>query len=81
MNDCIRDLHPFLPFYPLFFDFFALQLPDAAVAFRLVSEPAHAVVITSGTLAPMISFASELGTDFPVRCEARHVIDVHKQVR
>ena len=33
------------------------------------------VVLTSGTLSPMTSFASELGLNFKVRLENPHVID------
>ena len=32
------------------------------------------VILTSGTLSPMLSFASELGTKFPIQLEANHVI-------
>eukprot|EP00198_Chlamydomonas_reinhardtii_P005175 XP_001694511.1 ATP-dependent DNA helicase [Chlamydomonas reinhardtii] len=34
----------------------------------------------SGTLAPLDSFASELGTEFHVRLEAPHVVDMGRQV-
>ncbi len=47
---------------------------NPAVTFRLVAEPAHSVVLTSGTLSPLPSFASELATAFPHRLEAPHVI-------
>lgn len=35
----------------------------------------------SGTLSPLDSFASELGTQFHVRLEAPHVVDMTRQVR
>ena len=38
------------------------------------------VVLTSGTLAPLNSFASELGVQFPIRMEAPHCVDVGRQV-
>jgi len=41
---------------------------------------ARSVVLSSGTLAPLNSFASELGNDFPIRMEAQHCIDMQKQV-
>lgn len=45
------------------------------VAFSRVTAKTHSVILTSGTLAPIESFASELGTLFDVRLEANHVID------
>jgi hypothetical protein len=47
---------------------------DPAVAFRAISSQARALILTSGTLTPMDSFASELGTVFHNRLEAPHVI-------
>lgn len=35
----------------------------------------HSIVLTSGTLSPMESFQSELGSPFPLTLEANHVID------
>jgi Rad3-related DNA helicase len=52
-----------------------------AVAFSEMAALAASVVLTSGTLAPLSSFASELGTPFPQRLEALHVIDVSRQLR
>ncbi len=43
------------------------------------SRISSSVILTSGTLAPMDSFATELGSDFQIRVEAPHVIDVAKQ--
>ncbi|KAA0152142.1 hypothetical protein FNF29_04010 [Cafeteria roenbergensis] len=45
---------------------------NAAVAFSPVQATAHSVLLTSGTLSPADSFASELGTSFPVRLSAPH---------
>ncbi|PNW78438.1 hypothetical protein CHLRE_09g397350v5 [Chlamydomonas reinhardtii] len=53
---------------------------NPAVAFRHLADKAHSVVLTSGTLAPLDSFASELGTEFHVRLEAPHVVDMGRQV-
>jgi Fanconi anemia group J protein len=56
---------------------------NPALAFReLVSENggARSVVLTSGTLAPLNSFASELGVPFPIRMEAPHCVDMDRQV-
>lgn len=53
---------------------------NAAVAFSDVVRSARSVILTSGTLSPMDSFAGELGTDFPIRLEANHVVDMRKQV-
>ena len=43
-------------------------------------QSSHSVILTSGTLSPLDSFASELGTDFKVQLEAPHVVDMAKQV-
>ncbi|PSC69785.1 Fanconi anemia group J-like protein [Micractinium conductrix] len=53
---------------------------NPAVAFRPVAEEAHSVVLTSGTLAPLEGFASELGTPFNITLEAPHVVDMRRQV-
>ena len=55
---------------------------NPALAFNDLAGPgaARCVVLTSGTLAPLNSFASELGVQFPIRMEAPHCVDVHKQV-
>ena len=36
----------------------------------------HSIVLTSGTLSPLGSFASELGVNFPVQLETNHVINI-----
>ncbi|TYZ67410.1 hypothetical protein PybrP1_000469 [[Pythium] brassicae (nom. inval.)] len=53
---------------------------SARVAFSDVARAARSVLLTSGTLSPMGSFAGELGATFPIRLEANHVVDMHKQV-
>jgi len=35
----------------------------------------RSIVLTSGTLSPMVTFASELAVKFPITLEANHVID------
>ena len=35
----------------------------------------RSIILTSGTLSPLVSFASELDTTFPITLEADHVID------
>jgi Fanconi anemia group J protein len=51
----------------------------SAVAFAPLSR-ARCTLLTSGTLAPLESFACELGVRFAVTLEASHVIDVPRQV-
>eukprot|EP00854_Cymbomonas_tetramitiformis_P002667 gene2667-3437_t len=58
---------------------FGLWLLNPAVAFAEVQKAAHSVVVTSGTLSPTASFASELDTVFVSRLEAPHVVNVAKQ--
>ncbi|RLN97186.1 hypothetical protein BBJ28_00007138 [Nothophytophthora sp. Chile5] len=53
---------------------------NAAVAFSDIVRQARSVILTSGTLSPMDSFAGELGTEFPIRLEANHVVNMRKQV-
>ncbi|GMF41298.1 unnamed protein product [Phytophthora fragariaefolia] len=53
---------------------------NAAVAFSDIASQARSVILTSGTLSPMESFAGELGVDFPIRLEANHVVNMCKQV-
>jgi len=53
---------------------------NPAVAFTDLTSSAHSILLASGTLSPMGSFSSELGTLFPVRLEAPHVINVRQQV-
>ncbi|KAJ1987309.1 Regulator of telomere elongation helicase 1 [Dimargaris cristalligena] len=44
----------------------------------LVKEGVRSVVLASGTLAPLDSFATELKIDFPVRLENSHVIETNQ---
>ncbi|KAL4100579.1 hypothetical protein PRIC1_008370 [Phytophthora ramorum] len=53
---------------------------SAAVVFSSVALESHSVILASGTLSPMDSFAGELGVDFPIRLEANHVVNMRKQV-
>lgn len=53
---------------------------NAAAAFDPVAKQCRSVILASGTLAPLKSFASELGTPFKFTLEAPHVIDVRKQL-
>ncbi len=53
---------------------------NAAVSFGEIAPVCHSILLASGTLSPLDSFASELGVPFPVRVEANHVIDVKRQV-
>ncbi|XP_054250330.1 Fanconi anemia group J protein [Indicator indicator] len=46
---------------------------NPAVAFSNLSD-VRTIVLTSGTLSPMDSFASELGVTFSIQLEANHVI-------
>ncbi|CEG39082.1 hypothetical protein L917_18991 [Plasmopara halstedii] len=59
---------------------FCIWCLNAAVAFSDLASKARSVILTSGTLSPMDSFAGELGTDFPIRLEASHVVNMRKQV-
>ncbi|KAF9960581.1 Fanconi anemia group J protein [Mortierella alpina] len=52
---------------------------NPGVIFRPLSMKTRSVILTSGTLSPMDSFASELQAAFPIRLEAGHVVD-HSQV-
>lgn len=51
------------------------------VAFDYIRKNAHSIILTSGTLSPMNSFASELQTTFSESFEGTHVIDMKKQVQ
>lgn len=53
---------------------------NAAVCFRDVSNKARSVIVASGTLSPMSSFAGELGTQFAISKSLPHVIDVQRQL-
>nr|XP_054773588.1 Fanconi anemia group J protein homolog [Lytechinus pictus] len=47
---------------------------NPAVAFTDFGNAVRTIILTSGTLSPMSSFASELGVAFPIQLEANHVI-------
>eukprot|EP00118_Oscarella_pearsei_P015777 m.145170 g.145170 ORF g.145170 m.145170 type:complete len:614 (+) comp38414_c0_seq4:1803-3644(+) len=47
---------------------------NPAVAFSYVGSVSRCIVLSSGTLSPMNTFASELGAEFPLSLEANHVI-------
>lgn len=53
---------------------------NPAVAFAALKEEARTVILASGTLTPMTSFAGELNMEFPIRLEAQHVIDTSRQL-
>ncbi|KAL1532620.1 DNA helicase [Salvia divinorum] len=59
---------------------FSLWCLIPAVVFKGIVESAQSVILTSGTLAPLNTFSSELGIDFGSRLEARHIIDIKSQV-
>lgn len=48
---------------------------NPAVTFAPIAAIARTVILTSGTLAPLQSFESELGVSFPCKLEAPHIID------
>ncbi|KAI9486606.1 MAG: helicase C-terminal domain-containing protein [Benjaminiella poitrasii] len=47
---------------------------NPAILFNNMIEDTHSVILTSGTLSPLNTFAAELGTSFPGELEANHVI-------
>ncbi|XP_020272956.1 Fanconi anemia group J protein homolog isoform X2 [Asparagus officinalis] len=53
---------------------------NPSVVFRDIAHLCLSVILTSGTLSPMGSFASELGVQFEACMEAPHVIDVESQL-
>lgn len=53
---------------------------NAAVAFRDLKLQCHSVLLTSGTLSPLATFAADLDATFDVKVEAMHSVDVEKQV-
>ncbi|ORZ11058.1 helicase C-terminal domain-domain-containing protein [Absidia repens] len=48
---------------------------NPGVIFEELSSITHSMILTSGTLSPLDTFASELDTKFPAVLEANHVID------
>ncbi|KAF3324872.1 Fanconi anemia group J protein [Carex littledalei] len=59
---------------------FSLWCLNPAVVFRGIANLSLSVILTSGTLSPMGSFASELGVQFETIMEAPHVIDIESQL-
>ena len=53
---------------------------NPGIIFKPIASKSHSVVLTSGTLSPLDSFSSELGTSFEVSLEAPHVVNMQKQV-
>lgn len=53
---------------------------NPGVIFKSIASKSHSVVLTSGTLAPLDSFTSELDTKFEISLEAPHVVNMEKQV-
>ncbi|CAO3637615.1 unnamed protein product [Mucor hiemalis] len=47
---------------------------NPGVIFKSMTESTRSVILTSGTLSPLSTFASELETEFEGRLEANHVI-------
>jgi Rad3-related DNA helicase len=64
-------------FYSASFNLWCLT---ASVAFKSISNSCRSILLTSGTLSPLDSFASELGCPFPIRVETSHVINLPKQL-
>lgn len=44
----------------------------------LVQQQVRSIILTSGTLTPVNSFAEELGISFPVKLENPHVVESHQ---
>ncbi len=59
---------------------FHLWCLNAAVSFAPIAESARSIIVTSGTLSPLHSFAGELGTSFAVAKSLPHVINVRRQL-
>ncbi|KAI8327937.1 hypothetical protein EDC96DRAFT_453025, partial [Choanephora cucurbitarum] len=47
---------------------------NPGIIFNRMSQDTHSVILTSGTLSPLSTFASELDTEFTGQLEANHVI-------
>jgi Fanconi anemia group J protein len=48
---------------------------NPGVVFRPIAEIVRSIVLTSGTLAPLLTFNSELSTTFTNELQALHIID------
>ena len=53
---------------------------NAGVAYKDATQGVRSVLLTSGTLSPLQSFAGEFGVSFPVSVEAKHSIDLNRQI-
>ena len=58
----------------------SLYCMNPAIVFQALAGECRSVILTSGTLTPMDTFAAELGVDFPVVFSGGHVIDPHNQL-
>ncbi|XP_023215127.1 Fanconi anemia group J protein homolog isoform X2 [Centruroides sculpturatus] len=47
---------------------------NPAVAFSKFKDEIHSIVVSSGTLSPMMTFQSELEVEFPISLEANHIV-------
>lgn len=54
---------------------FGFWCMNPACAFSLLTQSASSIILSSGTMAPLDSFSSELNTKFQISFEAPHVID------
>eukprot|EP00850_Spirogloea_muscicola_P016401 SM000132S26916 [mRNA] locus=s132:399432:407547:- [translate_table: standard] len=59
---------------------FNLWCLNPAVAFDELAKLSRSIILTSGTLSPLDSFATELGIEIATRMEGCHVVDMAKQV-
>jgi hypothetical protein len=59
---------------------FCLWCMNPAVAFEEIAKQTHSIILASGTLSPLDSFATELGVEFKIRLEAKHVINTKRQL-
>jgi Fanconi anemia group J protein len=47
---------------------------NPGIIFRPFADASRCVILSSGTMSPISSFESELSTSFPIKLQARHVI-------
>ncbi|OHT12535.1 brca1 interacting protein C-terminal helicase 1 brip1 [Tritrichomonas foetus] len=55
-------------------DFMQIVCLTPSVVFKCISRETHSLILASGTLSPLSTFASELGTKFPIQISANHII-------
>ncbi|KAJ1833981.1 hypothetical protein LPJ63_002316 [Coemansia sp. RSA 2711] len=60
---------------PPFVNTLAFWCMNPGVVFNEIAQQSRSIVLTSGTLSPLDSYASELQVDFASTLEANHVID------